>query len=251
MPRLLWVLLPLALLLTGCGSSRSEVPVLPPLVVIETPKTAAEQSVVDAQKVVEKARAGGDTLTILDAEQRYARAAAKLALQQAKMWKQAEEDKTKEITDERNARRQLFLYVLSGTVGLLAILATVGAIAWPTTRAIMQPIAIFLGVLVPVLLFAAWLVPYLEWIAIGIGTCILGAGAWYLSDNERRHKLKDKTTKQVVEAVGDAKRQIPEFNDRYKDIFRGFIDTDVDTHLDLTRAFLADEARVAQRKLLH
>ncbi len=251
MPRLLWVLLPLALLLTGCGASRVNVPVLPPLVVIETPKTAAEQSVVDAQKVVEKARAGGDTLTILTAEQQYARAAAKLAFQQAKNWQQAEEDKTKEIVDERNARRQLFLYVLSGTVGLLAILATVGAIVWPTTRPFMQPIAIFLGVLVPVLLFAAWLVPYLEWIAMAIGACILGAGAWYLSDNERRHKLKDRATGQVVEAVGKAKSQIPDFNNRYKEIFRGVIDTDVDQHLDLTRARLADDARVAQRKLLH
>jgi hypothetical protein len=252
MPRLLWILLPIALLLTGCGNARLVVPPpLPPLVEIVTPKTAAEQNVVDAQAEVDKARKGGDALTVLTAEQKYARAAAKLAFQQAKEWQQVDADKTKEITDERNARRQLFLYVLSGVVGLLAILAAVGAFAWPTARPIFRPVAIFLGLLVPALLFAAWLVPYLEWIAGGIGVIIIGVGGWFMADNERRHKLKDRTTEQVVEAVGDAKRQIPEFNNRYKDIFRGCIDTDVDQHLDLTRARLADDAQAAARKLLH
>lgn len=243
----------LAVLLALGGCSRNPIPIpplpLPDLITIETPKTAAEQSVVDAKKAVVAARADGDTLAILEAEQKYARASAKLALAQAATWKQADADKTEEIKQERDARRQAFLYWFSGIVGLLAILATAGALAWPTTRSILRPVAVFLGALVPVLLFAAWLIPYLPWIALGTGVCILGVGGYYLSTNERTHRLKDRATEQVIEAVGAAKERIPEFRTGYKDIFRATIDTDVDHHLNRLRLGLqkTEDATVAAR----
>jgi hypothetical protein len=254
---LLLFLLGMVVCLSGCGSPRSKELVMPPPEQVEnditTPATAAEQDVVVKRDAVDKARKSGDVGDTLNAERALFLARARLAAQQAAQWKQAAKDKDKEISDERDRKRQEFLYWFSGICGFLALLAGVGSFVWPTARIILRPVAMILGVLCPASLFAAWLVPYMWIIAIVTGSGLLAAAGWYLSSNERRHRLKDKATDQVIAAVEDAKGHIPEFRGQYKSIFAKRIDTDADRLIDerrdhLDRLAAAEEARVAAKR---
>lgn len=242
---------------TGC-TIRPIAHIDPPDVTVEAldapvPKTAAEQDVATKKDAANKARASGDVEDTLKAERALASARVRLAREQVKQWEQTVKDKDDEIREERDRNRQEFLYWFSGICGFLAMLAVAGAIVWPTTRVITRPIAAILGVLVPASLFAAWLVPYLTYVGLGIGALITAAGAWYLARNEKAHQLKDKAASQVAAAVEDAKNRIPEFGSAYKDIFRGHIDSDADALLNSHRnelaAMAADEtARIARMR---
>lgn len=249
----LLIALIVVVILMGCNSRQPAIAIAPPDVTteamdVEKPGTAAEQDVIAKKEAAAKARASGDVLVTLNAERNLASSRARLAKEQVKQWEQAAKDKDNEIREERDRRRQEFLYWFSGICGFLAIIATAGAFVWPTTRIVTRPIAVILGALVPLSLFAAWLVPYLPFVTAGVGVMLLGGGAWYLSRNENAHKLKDKAALQVAAAVEESKDTIPEFAAGYKPIFRGHIDHDADQLMTAKRQQLADmEADEAAR----
>lgn len=75
---------------------------------------------------------------------------------------------------------------------------------------------------------AAWLVPYILWIGIGVAVIVIGFVIFMLANRE-------KALTQVAKAVDDAKESIPEFKAGYKRIFQSHIDTAMDRVVDSVR----------------
>jgi len=246
-PTLLLVSMLISMLaLIGCGPRIQVSPIDAPdgasnALDVETPRSAAEQAVQTKKDAAAIARASGNVLATLAAERALAAARVQLAKEQVIQWEQAAKAKDNEIRDEKDRSRQEFLYWFSGVCGLLALLATAGALFWPTTRVITRPIAVILAGLVPLALLAAWIIPFLLPISLGVGVLILAAGCWYMVKNEKQHRLKDKAASQVAAAVEEAKEVIPSFAAGYKEIFRGHIDEDADVLLTKHRKDLSDK----------
>lgn len=75
---------------------------------------------------------------------------------------------------------------------------------------------------------AAWLVPYILWIGIGVAVIVIGFVIFMLANRE-------KALTQVSKAVDDAKENIPEFKAGYKRIFQSHIDTAMDRVVNSVR----------------
>lgn len=97
-----------------------------------------------------------------------------------------------------------------------------------TTRRILVEIGLGAFALAALGALAAWLVPYILWIGIGLAVIVIGVAIFMLTNRE-------KALKQVSRAVDDAKESIPEFKLGYKRIFQSHIDTAMDKVVDSVR----------------
>lgn len=114
-------------------------------------------------------------------------------------------------------------------VGLcvLAGLVLIALGIW-TTRRILVEVGIGALGLAALGVLAAWLVPYILWIGIGVAVIVIGFVVFMLTNRE-------KALKQVSRAVDDAKESIPEFKAGYKRIFQSHIDTAMDNVVNSVR----------------
>lgn len=114
-------------------------------------------------------------------------------------------------------------------VGLctLAGLVLIAVGIW-TTRRILVEVGIGVLGLAALGTLAAWLVPYILWIGVGVAVIVIGFVIFMLANRE-------KALKQVSDAVNDAKDTIPEFKLGYKRIFQSHIDTAMDRVIDSVR----------------
>jgi hypothetical protein len=90
-----------------------------------------------------------------------------------------------------------------------------------TTRRILVEIGLGAFALAALGALAAWLVPYILWIGIGLAVIVIGVAVYMLVNRE-------KAVKQIAAGVDDAADRIPEFRDKFKRIFNENIDTNID-----------------------
>lgn len=210
----------LTLTLVGCGEVRppAEAPIAPPSNPL-VPPSAVKPMPADSTSDELKKR-------LSEVE------AAKIALGvEAQALKGQIAQKEKEEAAEAIHRDQVWLRWFSFVCFILGILSFGASFAFTSTPllpVVLRWAGAGLGVISALALVGAWLLPYLIWIGGALAVGVIGWLIWH-------GKKSDKANGQLARAVDAVKDKIPGF----KEIFRQYIDTDVDKHLDAVRKRLS------------
>lgn len=130
------------------------------------------------------------------------------------------------LEDAKNEALQFKIWIGVGALALAGmILVFLGVY---TSRSFLLSLGVGAFGLAALGVLAAALVPYIFWIGLGVSALVIAAAVYMLLNRE-------KGLRQLTQAVEDSKKRIPQFQDAYKDIFNGRIDTGVDTLLDSIR----------------
>jgi hypothetical protein len=121
---------------------------------------------------------------------------------------------------------QTKLWLASGTF-TFAGLVLIALGVWTTRRILVSAGVAALGA-AGLCVVAVHLVPYLLWIGLAVLAGVIAFTVWMLRNRET-------ALTQVSAAVDEAKARLPEFRDKYRDIFRANIDTSADHVLNSIR----------------
>ena len=149
----------------------------------------------------------------------------------AKDWAVIAEDYEKKATQARQAERlarqraiRAKLYWVVGICLFGAVLCVVGMLFVPGARKLFVYGAVGLVAVAAASWGLAAIVPYIGYIAAGVGVLIAGGGIYYW-------RADSKARDQIVQAIDTVKTEIPD----YKKTFRTWIDKRSDKLIDKTR----------------
>lgn len=162
---------------------------------------------------------GVEAPAVIDAETRLRKAQEDLRNAKAEV-----RAATDALADERTNAAQAKVYWFAGILGVLALSAAAVAIFVPSVAKWALRLSLAAASTAALAVFAAWLLPYLWWIGVGIAIVgIIGAIIYW--------RLDSKSRDQVVQAFDGIKDKVP----GYREHFRQVIDTDADHAIDAAR----------------